>query len=422
MYDRTTKSADIVQSGNSGSRLWRRSRSHRQRTGKVRRVTESVLLVATATLILLALGELGVRSAIHAPLFEWRDFRRGRATGTINKAIQYDSLLGWRLKPFITSDGFNTLDYGIRSNDAPDAKVEPGGVLAVGSSFTVGSGVRDVDTWPAQLHRLTGWNVNNAGEGGYQADQIILLGEQLLPVIQPQVLVVDLIPGTIIGTGYASSGWPKPYFTVDNDELVAHNFPVPRGRPSGDGFDVKQLLGHLAVVDRFMAAFFVNFWFTSDGNSFVTVSTDEIGVTCRLLARLKQKTDATHVRLVLYLQYPGMEIIDGSRVAASAFYSVQRWAKNKLRPLLLGTPPGAPDWHEASALVGACARDLQIATVDEFPTLRRLYETNADEWRKYYQVEDGAPAHKSPLGNKEVAKLVAAAVGDLDRSPDQELK
>lgn len=417
MCDRTTKSVDIVQSGNSGSRLWRRSRADRRRTGKVLRVTESVLLVATATLILLALGELGVRIAIHAPLFEWRDFRHGRATATINKAIQYDSLLGWRLRPFMVSDGFNTLDYGIRSNGGPDAKVEPGGVLAVGSSFTVGSGVRDVETWPAQLQQQTGWNVNNAGQGGYQADQIILLGEQLLPLIQPRVLIVDLLPGTIIGTGYASSGWPKPYFTIDNGELVAHNSPVPRGRPLSNGFDVKQLLGHFAMVDRFMAAFFANFWFTSDANSFVTVSTDEIAVTCRLLARLKQKTDATHVRLVLYLQYPGMEIIDGSRVAASALYGVQRWVKNKLRPLLLGTPPGAPDWHEASALVGECARDLQIVIVDEFPTLRRLYETNADEWRKYYQVEDGAPVHKSSLGNKEVAKLVAAAVGDLAASP-----
>ena len=175
MYDRTTKSADIVQSGNSGSRLWRRPRTDRQRSGKGLRVIESVLLVAAATLILLAFGELGVRIAIHTPLFEWRDFRHGRATATINKAIQYDSLLGWRLRPFMVSDGFNTLDYGIRSNGGPDAKVEPGGVLAVGSSFTVGSGVRDVETWPAQLQQLTGWNVNNAGEGGYQADQIILL-------------------------------------------------------------------------------------------------------------------------------------------------------------------------------------------------------------------------------------------------------
>jgi hypothetical protein len=93
-----------------------------------------------------------------------------------------------------------------------------------------------------------------------------------------------------------------------------------------------------------------------------------------------------------------MEIIDGSRVAASAWYSVQRWVKNKLRPPLLGTPLGAPDWHEASAHVGACARDLQIVTVDEFPVLRRLYETNAEEWRAYYQVENGATGDTDFIG------------------------
>jgi hypothetical protein len=402
--------------------LLRRPRVGERGKRRAVRAIESLLVALIVVLLCLVVGEVGVRIAIHAPLFEWRDFRHGRATGTINKVINYDSLLGWRLRPFIVSDGFNTLDYGIRSNGGPDAKVEPGGVLAVGSSFTVGSGVRDVETWPAQLEQLTGRNVNNAGEGGYQADQIILLGEQLLPLIRPQALVVDLIPGAIIGTGYASSGWSKPYFTIGNGELVAHNSPVPHGGRLGSAFDVKEVLGHFAVVDRFMAAFFANFWFTSDGNNFVTVSTDEVGVTCRLLSRLKQKTDAAHVRLVLYLQYPGMEIVDGSRVASSSLYRVQRWVKNKLRPLLLGTPPRAPGWQEASALVGECARDLQITTVDEFPALRSLYETNADEWRTYYQVEDGAPVHKSSRGNKEVAKLVAAAIGDLPWSPNQKMK
>ena len=372
------------------------------------------------TLIYLALCELAVRIAIHAPLFGLRDFRHERAAGTINMAVQYDRVLGWRLKPFLVGGGFNTLDHGFRSNGEPNAKVQSGGVLAVGSSFTVGSGVIDAETWPAQLHQLTGWNVNNAGQGGYQADQIMLLGEQLLPLIHPHVLVVDLIPGTIIGTGYVSSGWPKPYFTIENGDLVAHNSPVSPSQTPGHGLDIKRLLGHFAVIDQFMAAFFANFWFTSDGNSFVTVATDEVGVTCRLLAQLKQKTDAAHARLLLYLQYPGTEIVDGSRAAtAGRLYRAHQWVKSKLRPLLLNTPPGAPDWQEAATLVGQCARDLQIVTVDEFPTLRALYEANANELRKYYQVEDGAMVHKSSLGNKEVAKLVAAAIGDLDSLPDQ---
>jgi hypothetical protein len=144
----------------------------------------------------LSFGELAVRIALHAPIFALYDFRHERAAGTINKAVEYDSVLGWRLKSFIKSGGFNTLDYGFRSNGGADAKVLPGGVLAVGSSFTAGSEVTDDQSWPAHLEQITGWNVNNGGQGGYQADQIVLLAEQLLPLIRPQIIVVDLIPDT----------------------------------------------------------------------------------------------------------------------------------------------------------------------------------------------------------------------------------
>ena len=313
----------------------------------------------------------------------------------------------------------------------------PGGVLAVGSSFTAGSEVVDEETWPAHLQQIAGWNVNNAGEGGYQADQIILLGEQMLPVIHPQVLVVDLIPGTIIGTGYAAYGWPKPYFTIENGELVAHNSPVPQSEAPRPGkFDIKRFLGHSAALDQFMAALFANFWFTSDGNSFATVGTDEIGVTCRLLARLKQRTDAAGVRLVLYLQFPGPEVVDGGRMAAQGrmaaesqmatgarFYRLKRWIKSQLKPLLLGTPRGAPEWDEASAGVGECARNLNIATVDELAALTAVYAKDPDELRKYYAAEpDGTMGHKSSFGNMEAAKLVAAAIGDLGSPPDQKSK
>ena len=256
----------------------------------------------------------------------------------------------------------------------------PGGVLAVGSSFTAGSEVNDDQSWPAHLQQLTGWNINNGGQGGYQADQIVLLAEQLLPLIRPQV-VVDLIPGTIIGTGYASSGWPKPYFTVENDELAIHNSPVPQSQAGGsDRRGVKWYLGHFAVLDQFLATFFTNFWFTADGSSFLTVDTDEVGVTCRLLARLKQKTDAADVRLLLYLQYGGLEVVDSNRMPAALvsgmYYRAKRWIKTNLSPLLLNTPPGAPDWYDAAQETGTCARGLEIKTVDELPVLRAVYERN----------------------------------------------
>ena len=115
---------------------------------------------------------------------------------------------------------------------------------------------------------------------------------------------------------------------------------------------------------------------------------DPVDVTCRLLARLKQKTDAAHVALILYLQFAGSHIISAPREA------------------------------EQSLGVGRCARNAHIATVDEYAQLRDAFEKDPASLRKYYQVEaDGSTGHKSSFGNMEVAKKVAAAINDLGLSP-----
>jgi len=41
----------------------------------------------------------------------------------------------------------------------------------------------------------------------------------------------------------------------------------------------------------------------------------EGAVTCHLLQRLKRQTDASGARSMLYLQYGGLEIVDGGRRA-----------------------------------------------------------------------------------------------------------
>jgi hypothetical protein len=361
------------------------------RASKFWNVIDSARVLFIATLVYFLLGEMGIRVAIHAPLFELRDFRHERGAKTINQAIEYDSQLGWRLKSFMNWPRMHTLEHGFRSNGGGRDKVQPGGILAVGSSFTAGSEVNDDETWPAHLEQITGWNVNNAGNGGFVADQIIMYGEQLLPIIRPQVLVVDLIPDNIIGASYTAYGWAKPYYTVEHDELAAHNQPVPpHPEPGTDRgrLGIKPFLSHFAAIDQFMTTFFVDSWFSSDGTTFATVKNDPVDVTCRLLARLKQKTDAAHVALILYLQFAGSHIISAPREA------------------------------EQSLGVGRCARNAHIATVDEYAQLRGAFEKDPASLRKYYQVEaDGSTGHKSSFGNMEVAKRVAAAINELGLSP-----
>jgi hypothetical protein len=370
---------------------WRRLQRQNTRKGWARRAAESACIIVCATVAYLLLGELAVRVAVHASLLKLYDFRHERAAKTINRAIEFDSLLGWHLRPFIRTKGFNTLDYGFRSNGSEDNKLLPGGVVAVGSSFTAGSEVDDDQSWPAHLEQITGWNAYNAGVGAYVADQIIMNGERLLPLMRPQVLVVDLIPDNIIGANFSSYGWPKPYFTVENDSLVAHNSPVPRAPEPGTDrghFGLKLFLGHFAIADQFMTAFFADEWFSSDGTSFVTLNNDPIDVTCRLLARLKKQTDADHVALILYLQFSGSHIISTHQEP------------------------------EQSVGVGKCASAMQITTIDEYALLRREFDKDPQLLRGYYQVErDGSTGHKSSFGNMEVAKLVAAAIREQGVAP-----
>lgn len=355
---------------------------------------ESAAIFVAATAIYLLIGEMAVRFVIRTPLFEIHDFRHDRAARTINQAVQHDSVLGWHLKPYLRSPGFNTVQYGFRSNSGPDAEVRPGGILAVGSSFTAGSEVNDDQTWPAYLEQITGWNVNNAGEGNYVADQIIMNGEQLLPIIRPQVLVVDLIPDNIVGVSYSSYGWPKPYFTVENGILIQHNEPVPRQRdPGRDRFGIKPFLGHFAIADQFMAAFFSDSWFSSDGTSYQTINNDVVDVTCRLLQRLKRETDEANIKLVLYLQFAGSHVMS------------------------------SPQEAQQSVGVANCARLLNIATVDEFETLRKIYEKGPNGLLTYYHIEpNGQTGHKSPFGNLQVAKALGPVIRGLGISVDQKSK
>ena len=273
--------------------------------------------------------------------------------------------------------------------------------------------------------------MNNGGQGGYQADQIVLLAEQLLPLIHPQVIVVDLIPGTIIGTGYASSGWPKPYFTVENGELVDRTIRRFRKAQaaSSDRLDIKRYLRSFRRRSiSFMAAFFADFWFTADGSSFLTVATDEIGVTCRLLARLKQKTDAADVRLLLYLQYGGLEIVDsksdGGDLGQAGSIIVTRWIKNKLKSAVAQHAARRAGLVRSRAERSAPAHAASESRPSmSLPVLRAVYDRNPDDLRKYYQIEpDGSMGHKSSFGNMEVAKLVAAAIGEVHLPADQKSK
>ena len=103
---------------------------------RVAGAARSSAIVLAATLVYLLIGEAAVRLATGVSLTDPRNFRSQRAQrNPFSDLIEYDPLLGWRLKPLIAAGGLNTLEFGIRSNGPGNTHVRRGGILAVGSSF-----------------------------------------------------------------------------------------------------------------------------------------------------------------------------------------------------------------------------------------------------------------------------------------------
>jgi lysophospholipase L1-like esterase len=146
----------------------------------------------------------------------------------------YDSVLGWKGKPDV--EGMHGSGVWISHNergfrDTPwDLDTDKTRVLLLGDSNMWGYGVED-DEHPAAL--LNAWTPDirwfNAGMNGYGTDQQYLSFLKLQPVVQPDWTVL-----VVCGNDRKENnrmrvrGYNKPYFSVEDGELVRHNVPVPQ--------------------------------------------------------------------------------------------------------------------------------------------------------------------------------------------------
>jgi hypothetical protein len=67
-------------------------------------------------------------------------------------------------------------------------------ILALGDSMTFGEGVPVDRTWTAILERETGFRVENGGVPGYSTQQMAARGRRLIPLVQPDLVLVTFSP------------------------------------------------------------------------------------------------------------------------------------------------------------------------------------------------------------------------------------
>src|SRR5262245_58875460 len=256
----------------------------------------ALLLVSLLTTLLLI--EVGYRLAAGLPVLKLANWRTDQVV-KVNlgelKAI-FSPVLGWTNKASNQhEDGYTTIEYGVRKN-FDETTIRTGAMLAVGDSFTEGWEVKDHESWPAYLEKLTSAPVVNAGTGGYGADQTILRAEQMLPIVKPKILLVGFHEIAIVRAGYSIFGAPKPYFTLDNGELQYHppQFVQPHEKTSIAWmvYGMREALGYSAFADYLLSRLNPNFWHgDSDRDLYQPSGADEVAVTCALLKRLKGRAD-----------------------------------------------------------------------------------------------------------------------------------
>jgi hypothetical protein len=353
---------------------------------------KNLLLVMASVVVSLICMELILRVGDGLPLIPSENLLLARADRFSRRAeTVYDPTLGWALRPNLravrtrTEPSITTGELGIRMNRPEIVPPAHGAIVTVGDSFTMGAEVDDTSTWPAQLEQRIGEAVVNGGTGGYGTDQIILRAEQLLNAINPKTIVVSFLSDDVMRSQLSVyNGAAKPYFLLKDGQLLPMHQPVPppAARPPLTVPFPRNILGYSYLVTWTMARFNVASWFLITKNT--RVATDHVGVTCRLLERLKRQADTRGVRLVFMMQWPGEAI---TKLAERPSYA---------------------------ARVLHCAIDLGLQTVDPWEALKAVHARGKEAFYPLYNTRgDGVFfLHMSRAGNALIADLMARAIQD----------
>jgi hypothetical protein len=330
--------------------------------------------------------EVALRLYFGTPVFTFRDWRTLQVTLLQTGGARYDPSLGWTQASNVIGGGFNTLAYGIRKNSDEEEVLDEGGVLAVGDSYTAGSEVVDEDTWPAQLEKLLGRRVINAGVGNYGVDQTVLNAERLLPILKPRVVIIGIYEEDVIRVNYKNYSSPKPYFVRENGNWTLKNVPVPRESASSPEPLYKSLLS------RFLSAHLVltrfrDWWYSGGGPQYVRASSVPDETSCYLFGRLQTRLVAQNVAGIVVFQYGGWSYSRG--------FPRPRYVEEVLR----------------------CARDVGYQIVDEYEPMSSIAKQSVEALKENYVMSPDRRVfgHMSTKGNAFIAALIAR---ELRRSTD----
>jgi GDSL-like Lipase/Acylhydrolase family len=323
-------------------------------------------LVLLAVVLVLVVLELGLRAAT-GWLWDWHNLVLGARTvhnATEQSRFMHDALVGYVPRP----DGVRPTSTG--GEEAPGVPI-----LAVGDSYTYGEEVSDNEAWPAQLQRIKGQRVLNAGVSGYGFDQSVLRAEQIAATRRPSAIVVAFIADDIRRTEMRRQwGAEKPYFDFQGEGLVLRNVPVPpRPDPRTTLTFWQRTLGHSFLFDFVLRRLNLLYdWFG-----------DHI--------RVHRPGDGERISCLLTERLRELQASSGARVIVLAEYDPMVWRNAEF---------SAEQRRLAQGLL-ACARQRGLGTINSFEALANAPGGPQGLYGQW---------HMNDKGNRLIAGLVADAL------------
>ena len=337
-------------------------------------------LVVVSVLLTLAALEFAMRaidgvSVTSYPNYIVRQLDLIRAN---NGVVVHDPILGWRLKDNIGGKGFTTGRYGLRMNSDEIREPPQSAILAVGDSFTAGSGVDNSESWPAQLEKISAVPVINAAAGGWGVDQMLLRAEILAPILHPSAIIIGILSQDILRDAYdLYGGGYKPWFRSENGQAKLEGVPVPEVAAKPMKLDVLHtILGHSYLVHTLMERSAKQWWLT-EHMRYHRAQSDEAAVAsvCALMDRIiKLREDS------------------GAPVSLVFF-----WGAGEVM-----TDP--PAWFVTRAV--DCAEQKKLPLLDLYGILRKIGKEEPDRFKTLWIDEGGVLGHPSAAANLLTAKLV----------------
>lgn len=162
----------------------------------------------------------------------------GRHSDTMFTLIEYDEVLGWKMKPNINEkiDLVDVEGIPVRSNNAGfwdkefdlQKPLHRCRIAFLGDSFTWGMGVRQEERFSDLVAAANPeWESLNFGVPGYGTDQSLLLWQHIARRYQPDLVILTIYQNDYIDNIYlVRYGRRKPYFELKGETLELKNVPV----------------------------------------------------------------------------------------------------------------------------------------------------------------------------------------------------